>query len=398
MMMITRTYYRWLALLLLVGGLLAGLGSASNTAQAQTGERCFPEVNQCISGPIRAYWEANGGLPVFGYPITEQREQTVEGRTLQVQWFERDRLEIQADGQVTAGRLGARLLELEWRQWYAFPQVTAAQVPAGCQFFAETGHSMCEPFLSYWRNNGGLERFGFPITEPREEVLEGNPYTVQYFERRRMELHPELPGSPVLLGLLGRGVQDLLEPSTSFDFPICTANIVEPLRSAHAKLQTPIAIGCPILVPGENIEASVQQFERGHMVWYDPGPGGGSVVLARPPAGIIAVIDPQPTFRTFRHYDDTWDAETDPEAPAGFSPPRDGLYVPKRGFGEAWAQDAELREALGWAIEPEPQARRADYQVFMGGLMLRVYEPGTSGTAYAVGQPEIPTQIQVVTP
>jgi hypothetical protein len=34
----------------------------------------------------------------------------------------------------------------------------------------------------------------------------------------------------------------------------------------------------------------------------------------------------------------------------------------------------------------------------MGGLMLRVYEPGTSGTAYAVGQPEIPTQIQVVTP
>jgi hypothetical protein len=377
---------------------IAGLAVPRAAAQSENDPLCFAETGECIAGAIRLYWEDNGGLSVFGYPITEQREQTVEGRTLQVQWFERDRLEIQASGQVTAGRLGARLLELEWREWYAFPRTTAGQTPAGCQFFDATGHSLCEPFLSYWRANGGLERFGFPITEPHEEVLEGNPYTVQYFERRRMEIHPELPGSPVLLGLLGRGVQDLLEPSRSFDFPACTENMVESLRGAHAKLQTPISIGCPILVPGEDIAASVQQFERGHMIWYDPGPGGGSVILARPPAGVMAVIDPQPTFRTFRHYDDTWDSETDPEAPPGFSPPREGLYVPKRAFGEVWAQDAALREALGWAIEPEPQARRADYQVFMGGLMLRVYEPGTVGMAYAFGQSEIPTQVQIVAP
>lgn len=38
-------------------------------ATAQTDQRCFPETRQCVSGPIRAYWERNGGLAVFGFPI-----------------------------------------------------------------------------------------------------------------------------------------------------------------------------------------------------------------------------------------------------------------------------------------------------------------------------------------
>jgi len=36
--------------------------------------------------------------------------------------------------------------------------------------------------------------------------LEGRPYTMQYVERRRFELHPELGPNTVLLGLLGREV------------------------------------------------------------------------------------------------------------------------------------------------------------------------------------------------
>jgi V8-like Glu-specific endopeptidase len=31
-----------------------------------------------------------------------------------------------------------------------------AQPIAGCEYFDATGHNLCEPFLSYWRNNGGL--------------------------------------------------------------------------------------------------------------------------------------------------------------------------------------------------------------------------------------------------
>ena len=35
----------------------------------------------------------------------------------------------------------------------------------GCRYFPQTGHSLCGIFLSYWLNNGGLERFGYPVTE-----------------------------------------------------------------------------------------------------------------------------------------------------------------------------------------------------------------------------------------
>jgi hypothetical protein len=83
-------------------------------------ERCFRETGYCISGPILRYWERNGGLSTFGFPISGQGMQMAEDRMLQAQWFERDRLEIQADGRVTAGRLGARYLELQDRPWQTF--------------------------------------------------------------------------------------------------------------------------------------------------------------------------------------------------------------------------------------------------------------------------------------
>ncbi len=173
-------------------------------APAAPDQRCFAETNQCIAGPIRSYWERNGGLPVFGFPIAAQAQEVVEGRTLQVQWFERDRLEIQTSGLVTAGRLGVERLAQLGTPWQP-----GANTPAGpgCTTCAETGHQMCGAFAAYWRANGGLERFGFPVTGQFQTVLEGQTYTVQYFERRRFELHPEIGPNAVLLGLLGREVR-----------------------------------------------------------------------------------------------------------------------------------------------------------------------------------------------
>ncbi len=185
--------------------LLLALAALPAQAQAQAEQRCFPETGQCIAGPIRAYWERNGGLAVFGFPITAQAAETVEGTTLQVQWFERDRLEIQPDGQVTAGRLGVERLEQLGAPWQQGPGVPAGP---GCLAFPETGHQVCGAFAAYWRANGGLERFGFPVTGEFTAELEGRPYTVQYFERRRFELHPEIAPDAVLLGLLGREVLD----------------------------------------------------------------------------------------------------------------------------------------------------------------------------------------------
>lgn len=39
--------------------------------------RCFPETGQCISGRFRSFWEENGGLPVFGYPIAAPAQRLI---------------------------------------------------------------------------------------------------------------------------------------------------------------------------------------------------------------------------------------------------------------------------------------------------------------------------------
>src|SRR5690606_31871662 len=109
--------------------------------------RCFSETGYCVSDPLLGYWERNGGLAVFGYPLSERRVETVEGRTIPVQWFERDRLEIQADGTITAGRLGARVLELQGRRWELTPPAPPQPPEAGCRYFPETGRNLCWPFL-----------------------------------------------------------------------------------------------------------------------------------------------------------------------------------------------------------------------------------------------------------
>ena len=78
--------------------------------------------------------------------------------------------------------------------------------PPNCQMFPETGKNVCDPFLAYWRDHGGLAQQGFPLSV---EFLETNPtdgkqYRTQYFERARFEHHPEnQPPYDVLLGLLG---------------------------------------------------------------------------------------------------------------------------------------------------------------------------------------------------
>jgi hypothetical protein len=87
----------------------------------------------------------------------------------------------------------------------AFDPVARPSAP-GYLWFAGTGHTLAGPFRAYWEGHGGLAQFGYPISEPFSETLaDGHPYMVQYFERNRFELHPEIagPASGVLLGLLG---------------------------------------------------------------------------------------------------------------------------------------------------------------------------------------------------
>jgi hypothetical protein len=71
-------------------------------------------------------------------------------------------------------------------------------------FVNQTSHHISDRsgFLRFWRENGGVMIFGYPIGE--ETVEDGR--IVQYFERARFEYHPEFLGQPgqVQLSLLGR--------------------------------------------------------------------------------------------------------------------------------------------------------------------------------------------------
>src|SRR6266496_3952721 len=96
--------------------------SIPHPAAAAANERCFPETGQCISGRFRQFWEQNGGLAVFGYPITATYEAAGSNAmdaahppaAYLVQWFERARLELHPENaisfQVLLGRLGDALL------------------------------------------------------------------------------------------------------------------------------------------------------------------------------------------------------------------------------------------------------------------------------------------------
>jgi subtilisin family serine protease len=174
--------------------------------------RYFPEVGHTLRQPFLGYWEAHGGLPIFGYPISEPFAEVnaADGKTYIVQYFERNRFEYHPEFAGTPDAVLLGLLGREVTAGRTFDPVAPFTSDATRRYFPATGHSLQGAFLRYWQTRGGLALFGYPISE---EFLEANPadgkvYTVQYFERNRFEYHPEFAGTPyeVLLGLLGTTV------------------------------------------------------------------------------------------------------------------------------------------------------------------------------------------------
>jgi hypothetical protein len=341
---------RLMTLMLLAIGLATSLSSIP-TASAATGERCFRETGYCISGAIRTYWERNGGLKVFGYPIAPlQTEKNNDGWTGPTQWFERDRLEDHANEGygVLAGRLGVRMLELQGKSWESFGRVSRAN--PGCRYFPITGHQLCGAFLAYWERNGGLERFGYPVTEAFHEEQISWGGTVQYFERRRMELHPEFAGTEyeVLLGLLGTDTRD----------PYRCQSAIRGLEKTAQAFPELFSCGAPF--PQISIGIVTQPFERGQMVWV-PG-----VQPSTPGFIWVVFYDNSRRALVWNNYADSW---REGEPVSGSEKPPVGLVEPIRGFGKLWRSNPEIRNTLGWAVAPEI-ADIGHLQYFQGGAWM----------------------------
>jgi hypothetical protein len=193
-------------------GLFVGLAALivfplANSLASPTGYEIDPD--------FQSYYEQSGGLPVFGYAVSEPVQQ--DGRL--VQYFERQRLELHSEHigtpyEVLLGHLG-----LEDAQRRGLTDTEAFQPQSGGNgtgdYFSETGHNLGGIFQDYWHSHGldfgdsgvsfreSLALFGFPISE--EFVDPETGLTTQYFERARFEHHPEHAGTEyeVLLGHLG---------------------------------------------------------------------------------------------------------------------------------------------------------------------------------------------------
>jgi len=210
----------WIVLCVLA---LIGVSFAAvNPAAAQISQTCFTQTSFCVEGRIGQFWSRSGGLVIFGYPIGPQEDMQIDGKTYTVQWFERARIELHPENEapfdVLLGRVGAERLTQTGRSWEQFPK---SQPQPGCQFVPETGHNVCGQALETWQSFGldlygqpgvsVIERlglWGLPLSDLTTETLsDGRQYQVQWFERARLELHPENPiPFKVLGGLLGSEV------------------------------------------------------------------------------------------------------------------------------------------------------------------------------------------------
>lgn len=255
----------WLSALV---GLLIILSPA---LPAHAATSCFTTVGQCIDDPFNTYWQNNGQLQVFGYPLTTLQPETNQdtSKVYLTQWFERERLELHPENAVPysilLGRLGAQALQEQGRDWTTFPKAD----PSTPHYFAVTGHAIAPQFWNYWSSHGldlgatgtsyneSVALFGYPLSEPAMETnSSGDTVLTQWFERARFEYHPNNPDPyKVLLGLLGREVHT-----------IAAAEIPPPFYENRAESAVEFMISYYNAI-------NRKEYQRAYDYWQDPGSG-----------------------------------------------------------------------------------------------------------------------------
>lgn len=160
------------------------------------GCRYFPGTGHNVQSEFLAFFDRYNGQVLFGQPRTEAMVQS----GLTVQYFERVRMELHPENPPQY-RVQLTLLGdlLGYRQSpipsYSIPPLNHAQR----RYYPQTGHTLSYVFLQYYDSHGGLDVFGYPISE----MVNVNGRVVQYFQRGKMEWHPENPpSSQVTLGAL----------------------------------------------------------------------------------------------------------------------------------------------------------------------------------------------------
>ncbi len=394
------------------------------TLPGQPDQRYFPETGHIVRGLFLQFFDTQGGLEVFGQPITEE----FETQGVIVQYFERARMEIypHRPDWVYLGNLGSEWLN---KNPLYLPEPST---PPG-RYFAATGYNVMTEFLEFYDKYHGERLLGNPISE--EFVLDG--IRQQYFENGRLEWHPEDPtGATVKPGPVGREVYGGIDlPQKDWTTP-WNVNQVYFEETGHvvsnAFLEFYDAYGGPFIFGPPISEAQteggriVQYFRNFKMEWYpekpeayrvqlaplgvlvyrDSGRGQGAPNyyfgkvwednsrvrqgLGGPVGGLTEVMLTEQYFENgqmiWRHdnnkiyvlyrggyweaFDNPW-REGDLES-RGTQPPPD-LVEPVRSLGKIWWRLGGPDSNLGWALGPE-LTYQGSYQTMERGLMIHGYD------------------------
>ncbi|NJP06243.1 MAG: hypothetical protein HC837_11770 [Chloroflexaceae bacterium] len=154
------------------------------------------------------------------------------------------------------------------------------------EYMPQTGHNVWGPFLAFYKEHGGVDLFGYPITE----VLEESGLLVQYFERARFEVHPDHLDT-VQLSHLGRLLSAHRQDERAFQphepgnpeavryFAETGHNLSHTFRGFWEAHDGLVLFGLPIseaLIETSNLTGAshvVQYFERARLEYYLPHPG-----------------------------------------------------------------------------------------------------------------------------
>ncbi len=241
--------------------------------------RYFEETGFWLQGLFREYWETRGGLFIFGYPITNvfwHEEDQMYKQYFQRAIFEHHPDHAGSEYEVLLMLLGNELAEGR-RHEDPFQPVEPFDDTHERRYFHLTGHGI-NHFKQYWDDNNGQRNFGYPISREFEEQNEPPPagdgeiHLVQYFERNRLEWHPEHAGTEyeVLLGLLGvEYLQEHGVPDAAVEPPDPNLPPYDPIRDVQ--YGPPAGGGFNIAVRGDDSQESREFHDRSFDLVHDVG-------------------------------------------------------------------------------------------------------------------------------
>ncbi|HEX2913233.1 MAG TPA: protein phosphatase 2C domain-containing protein [Chloroflexia bacterium] len=166
------------------------LGGGDTDQDQPNGVHYFGPTHHSVRGDFLKFYNANGGLGRFGFPLSEEFDWDNNGH---VQFFERGWLSIEGVGKpVAIGKISSALLNNS--QCSDIPRLPASVTPLALPTI--------KPDAAFASTATNL-KLGAPQTQAFDLTTGQTKIRVQYFELGRLEQNTADKKAPVTLGLLG---------------------------------------------------------------------------------------------------------------------------------------------------------------------------------------------------